>query len=121
MIDFRNHIVTKHKEYEDLLVFILPPVVRINSKRISPLNYEFDISESTSMNIGGKIINVQWDFDYDGKFASTQGYSFIREDTNIPKLIVNYEFPCMGKRKVACKVQDDKGGEKTEILEIEVK
>ncbi|HUU87165.1 MAG TPA: site-specific DNA-methyltransferase [Candidatus Glassbacteria bacterium] len=119
--DFRKHIVTKHREYQDLLVFILPPLVRITSKRISSLNYEFDISESTSMNIGGKIINVQWDFDYNGKFASTQGYSFIRGDKNIPKLIVNYEFPGMGKRKVACKVQDDKGGEKTEILEIEAK
>jgi hypothetical protein len=119
--DFRKHIVTKHKEYQDLLVFILPPLVRINSKRISSLEYAFDISESTSMNIGGKIINVQWDFDYNGKFASTQGYSFIRGEKNIPKLIVNYTFQSAGKRKVACKVQDDKGGEKTEVILIEVK
>jgi len=119
--DFRKHIITKHKEYQDLLVFVLPPEVRVKYKHIAPRKYEFDISESISLNTGGKIMNVQWDFDYDGKFSSTQGYSFIRGEKNLPKLIVSYEFPSAGKKKIACKVQDDKGGEKTEILDVEVK
>ncbi len=118
--EFRKHITSKHKEYSDLLVFILPPEVRVKYKRIEPLTYEFDISESISLN-GGKIINVQWDFDYDGKFVSTQGYSFLRGDKNMPKLSVAYTFPTAGKKKTACKVQDDKGGEKTEVIELEVK
>ncbi len=118
--EFRKHITGKHKEYSDLLVFILPPEVRVKYKRTAPLTYEFDISESISLNIGGKIINVQWDFDYDGKFVSTQGYSFLREK-NIPKLSVAYAFPTAGAKKIACKVQDDKGGERTEIIELEVK
>lgn len=118
--EFRKHITTKHKEYSDLLVFILPPEVRVKYKRTAALTYEIDISESTSINIGGKIINVQWDFDYDGKFVSTQGYSFIREK-NLPKLSVAYTFPTAGVKKIACKVQDDKGGERTEIIELEVK
>ncbi len=119
--EFRKHITTKHKEYSDLLVFILPPEVRVKYKRTAPLTYEVDISESTSVNIGGKIINVQWDFDYDGKFVSTQGYSFIRSDKNLPKLSVTYTFTTAGPKKIACKVQDDKGGERTEIIELEVK
>ncbi len=118
--EFRKHITGKHKEYSDLLVFILPPEVRVKYKRTVPLTYEFDISESISLNIGGKIINVQWDFDYDGKFVSTQGYSFLREK-NMPKLSVAYTFPTAGAKKIACKVQDDKGGEKTEVIELEVK
>ncbi len=119
--EFRKHITSKHKEYSDLLVFILPPEVRVKFKRTAPLAYEFDISESTSLNIGGKIMNVQWDFDYDGKFVSTQGYSFIRSDKNLPKLSVAYTFPTAGTKKIACKVQDDKGGEHTEMIEFEVK
>ncbi len=119
--DFRKHITGKHREYSDLLVFILPPEVRVKYKRTAPLTYELDISESISLNIGGKIINVQWDFEYDGKFVSTQGYSFLRGDKNMPKLSVAYTFPTAGSKKIACKVQDDKGGEKTEVIELEVK
>ncbi len=119
--EFRNHVTTKHKEYSDLLIFILPPEVRLKYKRIAPLTYEFDISESISLNSGGKIMNVQWDFDYKGRFASTQGYSFIRNEKGLPKLSVTYKFPSDGKKRIACKVQDDKGGEKTEIIELEAR
>ncbi len=119
--DFRKHIISKHKEYSDLLVFILPPEVKVKYKRIAPMTYEFDISESISLNSGGRIINVQWDFDHKGKFVSTQGYSFIRGDKNQSKLSVSYAFSTAGTKKIACKVQDDKGGERTETIEIEVK
>lgn len=119
--EFRKHIISKHKEYSDLLIFILPPEVKVKYKRIAPMTYEFDISESMSLNSGGRIINVQWDFDHKGKFVSTQGYSFIRGDKNQPKLSVSYAFSNSGTKKIACKVQDDKGGERTETIEIEVK
>lgn len=118
--EFRDHVVSKHKEYADLLVFILPPEVRVSHKRLGPRTYEFDISESASMNPGGKVMNVQWDFDHKGRFASTKGYSFIRSDSGDPKLSVAFEFAALGPRKVACKVQDDRGGEKTEAFEISV-
>jgi len=118
--EFRSHIVSRHKEYADLLAFILPPEVRISHKRVGPKTYEFDISESASMNPGGKVMNVQWDFDFEGRFASTRGYSFIRGDKGNPTLTVTYEFPGAGKWKVACKVQDDRGGEKTEVFDMSV-
>lgn len=120
--EFKEHITSKHPEYKNLLKFILPPQVRISTKRIANLEYEFDVSESVSLNPQGKIINVQWDFSYNGeRFISTPGYSFLGMKDNKPVLKVNYKFSSAGKKKIACKVQDDEGGEKIEILEIDVK
>ena len=120
--EFKEHITSKHPEYRNLLKFILPPQVRISTKRISSLEYEFDVSESVSLNPSGKIINVQWDFSYNGeRFISTPGYSFLGMENNKPVLKVNYKFSSAGKKKVACKVQDDEGGEKIEIMNIEIK
>ncbi len=86
------------------------------------MKYEFDVSESVSLNPSGKIINVQWDFSYNGeRFISTPGYSFLGLENNKPVLKVNYEIKRDGKKKIACKVQDDEGGEKIEFLELDVK
>jgi parallel beta-helix repeat protein len=120
--EFKEHITSKHPEYKNLLKFILPPQVRISTKRINSLNYEFDVSESVSLNSLGKIINVQWDFFYNGeRFISTPGYSFLGMKDNKPVLKTGYKFNSSGKKQIACKVQDDEGGEKIEILEIDVK
>jgi len=116
--EFREHITSKHKEYEKLLTFILPPEVRFRHKRIAPLTYELDISESISVNPGGKIANVQWDFDFKGRFVSTAGYSFVRDDKNAPVLEVKYQFERPSRRSIACRIQDNLGGEKTHIEEI---
>ncbi len=51
--EFKEHITSKHPEYKNLLKFILPPQVRISTKRISDLEYEFDVSESVSLNPQG--------------------------------------------------------------------
>ena len=120
--EFKEHITSKHPEYKNLLKFILPPEVRISQKRMNPLEYEFDVSESVSLNPSGKIINVQWDFSYNGeRFISTAGYSFLGMKNKKPVLKINYKFKTLGKNKIACKVQDDEGGEKIEIMEINVK
>jgi len=73
------------------------------------------------MNAGAKIINVQWDFDYGKRFSSTPGYSFVRGGKKEPELQAQYEFPTAGKKRIACKVQDDMGGEGLWTAEIEVK
>ena len=120
--EFKEHITSKHPEYKNLLKFILPPEVRISSKRKSSLEYEFDVSESVSLNPSGRIINVQWDFSYNGeRFISTPGYSFLGMKDNKPVLKVDYKFSSSGKKKIACKVQDDEGGEKIEVMEIDIK
>ena len=118
--EFREHVVTKSKDYSQLLSFIQPPQVRVAMSRIGPLRYAFDVSESVSLNPDGAIANVQWDFDYDGTFTSTPGYAFRRDRrTKRPLLVVDYKFPKAGRYTVACSVQDDQGGEHTEVREIE--
>ena len=73
------------------------------------------------LNPGARIINVQWDFDYRDRFTSTPGYQFLRGKNKEPQLQVQYEFPAAGKFSVACKVQDDMGGEGLWTGEIDVK
>jgi hypothetical protein len=73
------------------------------------------------MNPEGKIVNAQWDFDYKGKFTSTRGYSFLRGSKQESLLTAEYTFPSAGRRTIACRVQDDVGGEGTLIREINIK
>jgi len=119
--EFRDHIVSKNRDYEELLSFIQPPRIKLEITKIKHLVYEFDVSESTSLNTDGIIANVQFDFDYRGRFTTTQGYAFMRDKkTKTPLLTAEYKFPKPGTYKIACSVQDNQGGEKTEIREIEV-
>ena len=120
--EFREHVVSKHKDYGALLSFIQPPEVRVAVRRMGRLRYEFDVSESVSLNKNGAIANVQWDFDYrEGRFTSTQGYAFLRDKgTGRPVLVVEHEFPEAGKHTIACSVQDDQGGERTVAQTVEV-
>jgi hypothetical protein len=82
--------------------------------------FKFDVSETAVLNAGAKIINAQWDFEYGERFSSTQGYSFARTNKKEPVLMVEYTFPRGGKHRIACKVQDDAGGEGMWTGEIEV-
>lgn len=121
---FREHVnvlSTDKADYTTFLTFVLPPRVEVGWKKLSGLTYRFDVSETVVLNSGGKIINVQWDFDYSGTFTSTQGYSFIRTSTKEPALLVDYTFPTTGQYRIACKVQDDIGGEGLWMGSIEVK
>lgn len=120
---FREHITalsTEHADYENFLTFVQPPRVEVGYKRISPRTYKFDVSETVVMNAGAKIINVQWDFDFGKRFSSTPGFSFLHGSNKGPELQAQYEFPESGKKRIACKVQDDMGGEGLWTKEIEV-
>jgi DNA modification methylase len=118
--EFREHIINKHKDYAELLSFIQPPQVRVEHARVGPKKYRFDVSESVSLNADGKLANVQWDFDYRERFTSTLGFAFLREKGE-PVLIAEYQFDSSGKKRIACSVQDNQGGEQTWIGEIEVR
>ena len=117
--EFRKHITKLHNEYESFLKFILPPEVVVNHKRLKPMTYEFDASDSFTQNVGSKIINVQWDFDYLGRFTPTKEFAFGIDDGK-PLTNVQYKFERLGKTPIACRVQDDMGGEKihTEIISV---
>jgi DNA modification methylase len=120
---FREHVAslsTDKADYENFLTFVQPPRVEVGYKRIAVRTYKLDVSETVVLNTGAKIINVQWDFDYGKRFSSTPGYSFVRGAKKEPELQAQYEFPKSGKARVACKVQDDMGGEGLWTGEIEV-
>src|SRR5207245_9639469 len=118
----REHARSLHKNYGELLSFVQPPEVRVNVKRAGKLRYEFDVSESVSLNKDAVLANVQWDFDYRRRFSTTPGYAFLRDKrTGRAQLVAEYEFPGPGKRFVACSIQDDQGGEKTVIVEMDVR
>ncbi len=84
------------------------------------MTYEFDASESIPINEKSKIVNVQWDFDYRGRFTPTKGFAYGRTANAEPLFNVQYKFERLGKTPIACRVQDDLGGEKiyTEILSV---
>jgi hypothetical protein len=120
---FREHVAalsTEHADYENFLTFVQPPRVEVGYKRIAARTFRFDVSETVVMNAGAKIINVQWDFDYKKRFSSTPGHSFVGGGKKAPELQAQYEFPANGKKRIACKVQDDMGGEGLWSAEIEV-
>ncbi len=56
--EFREHVISKHKDYGPLLTFIQPPEVRVAVRRLKPLTYQFDVSESVSLNKDGVIASV---------------------------------------------------------------
>lgn len=83
------------------------------------------------MNTGGKIINVQWDFDFrDGIFSATQGYQLCRKEKKGKgqtgfegETTVEYTFEDIqpgSEVAIACRVQDDLGGEGMKIVKMEV-
>ncbi|MGI6381579.1 MAG: DNA-methyltransferase [Anaerolineae bacterium] len=119
---FREHVTalsTEKADYQNFLTFVQPPRVEVGHKRIAACVFVFDVSETILLNAGAKIINVQWDFDYDGRFASTPGYSFVRGRKKEPEVQAQYEFLEAGRYRIACKVQDDMGGEGLWTGEIE--
>jgi DNA modification methylase len=119
---FREHVTalsTHNADYENFLTFVQPPRIEVGFKCIAARIYKFDVSDTVVLNAGAKIINVQWDFDYDKRFSSTPGYSFVGGKKE-PELQAQYEFPKTGRQHIACKVQDDMGGEGLWTAEIEV-
>lgn len=121
---FREHVSalsTDHADYENFLTFVQPPKIEVIFKRIAARTYRFDVSDTVILNAGAKITNVQWDFDYGKRFSSTPGYSFVRGSKKEVALQAQYEFRTAGKKRIACKVQDDMGGEGLWTGEVDVK
>lgn len=114
-------LASKYGDYASFLTFVSPPQVEVGVQCLQRRIYQFDASDTIVMNAGAKIANVQWDFKYNGRrFRSTEGYSFAREKDGRARVWAQYEFPRAGKHRVACRVQDDKGGEGFWQGEVEV-
>ena len=116
--DFREHIVgrsTDKADYSDFLTFVQPPEVNVGHRALGGSSVTFDAGDTAVINSGAEIINVQWDFSYNGRrFSATPGYSFRRESSGKnrkPVMRVTHKFAGPGKYRVACRVQDSRGGE----------
>ena len=122
---FRSHVAsksTKRGDYSGFLTFVQPPVVAIAHRRLRPLRYAFDASDTQVLNAGGKVVNVHWDFAYDGRvFRAARGEWFRRGKGKNPPPVLDaqHAFPQPGRYTVACRVQDDKGGEGMATIELE--
>ena len=116
---FRQHIAsqsTERGDYSQFLTFVQPPDVSFAHRRLKPLHYGFDASDTQAYNPGAKIINVQWDFNYNGRTF----HAVRRPWAERASLAAQHTFPRAGTFSVACKVQDDKGGEGMQIAKVEV-
>ena len=121
---FREHIAsrsTDRGDYSEFLTFVQPPVVQVGARSLGGRSVSFDAGDTYVVNNGADVINVQWDFNYNGrKFRATEGFSFNRNRSKKPELKATFKFDRTGKFQVACKVQDSKGGESTWTGEVEV-
>ena len=110
--EFIEDVVIKNKEYKNVFRFVFPPEIVLHITKENG-EFSFDFSDSVSLN-NGKIINIQADFDFDGKFAPSEGYIF-----NPNTMVLKYRFNTIGKKKIAFRVEDDQGGEKLVVKEVE--
>ena len=116
---FRQHIAsqrTDRADYQQFLTFVQPPDVSFAHRRLKPLHYDFNASSTQSYNADAQIINVQWDFDYNGQVF----HAARRPWAERAALSAQHTFPRAGTFTVACKVQDDKGGEGMSSAKVEV-
>lgn len=123
--DFREHVVgrsTDKADYGEFLTFIQPPVVSVGHRALGGRAVAFDAGDTAVVNAGATIINVQWDFDYDGeRFMATRNYSFARDKrSGKPLTSVTWKFDRTGVFRVACRVQDSRSGEGMWTGEVEV-
>ena len=116
--DFREHIVrrsTDKADYSEFLTFVQPPVVNVGYRILGGGSVTFDAGDTAVINSGAQISNVQWDFNYNGRrFAAAPGHSFRREGSGKnrrPVMRVTHKFASPGKYRIACRVQDSRGGE----------
>lgn len=124
---FRKRILEHYKdadENEFLLKFVTSPsIAEIAVRKISHLKYQFEAVGARSNNLDGFLINCQWDFDFKkGLFAEAE-YSLMRKQENrkfVAVLEAEKTFEKAGKYLVACRVQDNLGGEATITKEVNV-
>ena len=123
---FRRHVAsqsTERGDYSNFLTFAQPPEISFACRQLKPLRYAFDASDTKVYGSGAqesnepaKIINVQWDFNYDGQTFRAER----RPWADRASLTAQHQFPAPKTYAVACKAQDDKGGEGMQVVNLEV-
>ena len=124
---FRKRILEHYADAsksEFLLKFISQAsIMDIACKKVEGLKYQFEAVGARSNNLDGYLINCQWDFNFaDGRFGDSE-YALMREQKDgryIAVLKAEKEFENPGKYIVACRVQDNLGGEAIKTREFEI-
>jgi len=134
--EFRERIRQKYPDADDnefLLRFTKEPVIgEIAAVRLGPRSYRFEARDADSTNLGGYLVNCQWDFDYQrGHFAADAKYVLGRRELKGKDartaghkfeavLTAEHSFETRGPRTIACRVQDNLGAETIRTITIEV-
>ena len=99
----------------ELLVFSLTPHIggiRVVSQKKLKVKFELVSPQAVG---GGRLVNCQWDFIYNGQRFGDKRYALNRkQDKNkniVASLEVEHEFENYGTYTIASKVQDNIGGE----------
>ncbi len=127
---FRERIATTYgvpeEDKEKLMQFVESPIINeIIAKKANDLKltYHFE-AIAKSLNQGGKLINCQWDFNYQNGNFSDPEYALrrkaIKGDGFEADLVADKTFNQPGSYTIACKVQDSFGGETIKTMQIEV-
>ena len=122
--EFRKRILQRMPDVEEAELFLrfskAPVIGDIKTKKIGPLEYEFEAVDAISTNEDGWLVNCQWDFDYqEGHFAADKDYVLSREKKRDSKrgeifeaiVKAKHKFEKEGEYTIACKVQDNLAGE----------
>jgi len=125
---FRKRILEHYQDTaksEFLLKFISQPsIMDVSYKKVEGLKYKFEAVGARSNNIDGYLINCQWDFNFiEGRFAESE-YALMREQKDkkyAAVLKAEREFEKPGKYTIACRVQDNLGGEAIKTKEVDIK
>lgn len=86
---------------------------------------KFVLNGARALGAGGKLINCQWDFDYDGARFANRAYALNRNKLGSGDfeavLEAEYQFPRDGIYTIAARVQDNLDGQATATASVEVK
>lgn len=124
---FRKRILDHYPDAsrsEFLLKFISQAsIMDIACRKIEDLKYAFEAIGARSNNLDGYLINCQWDFNFaQGRFGDSE-YALMREQKSgryVAVLKAEKEFERPGKYIVACRVQDNLGGEAIKTKEFQI-
>lgn len=125
---FRNvgesNIDLKFNRLNQLLSFTSAPFAgQIVVRGQSGLKVKFELEGARTMGAGGKLINCQWDFDYNGQRFSQREYALQRTGSSgdfKAVLEVEHEFSRAGTYTIAARVQDNLDGQATAVAQVTV-
>jgi hypothetical protein len=125
---FRNvgeaNIDLKFNRLNQLLSFTGAPYAgQIVVRKQDGLAVTFALEGAKSMGAGGKLINCQWDFDYDGKRFAQREYALNRTGASghfDAVLEIEHTFARAGTYTIAARVQDNLDGQATAAMQAVV-